>query len=109
MTAPAVTEKIRSITCRHPLTSLIKLELESGPPRATSSASDFLLPAPTISAQAPELKPPQPQLWVSDILGPKHHGSLHQYRKIIVTLLTRRHPQSRYNDCVDCECHPLPF
>lgn len=32
-----------------------------------------------------------------------------QYRKIIVTLLTRRHPRTGTRNCVHCECDRLPF
>jgi hypothetical protein len=89
MTAPIVSEKMRSIGCHHSLIGL-GLELESGPPgyviclRNSSSKGPTNIPAPDFKLQ----------LWVFQYLGPKHHGSLCQYRKIIVTQLTRRHPRA---------------
>ena len=103
MTAPTVSEKMRSISCRHSLND--GLELESGPPR--------LRHLPPSSSSGPNnnrwLLNLKLQLWVSRYLGPKHRGSLCQYRKIIVTLLTRRHPRAGTRNCVHCECVRLPL
>ena len=48
--------------------------------------------------------------WVGPIFWVRNLMDLYaQYRKIIVTLLTRRHPSAGTRNGVHCECDRLPF